>query len=81
METHAARFAFLSSLHTPVILSLMLAITRSKDCREEAAFGTGRRTTCCCGVIESRVPQVCREIKQQMDGWMDAGTKDGWMDG
>lgn len=44
METHAARFAFLSSLHTPVILSLMLAITGSEDCWEEAAFGTGRRT-------------------------------------
>lgn len=43
-ETHAARFAFLSSLHTPVTLSLMLAITGSKDCWEEAAFGTGRRT-------------------------------------
>lgn len=44
METHAARFAFLSSLHTPVILSLMLAITESKDCWEEAVFGTGRQT-------------------------------------
>lgn len=30
-ETRAVRFAFVSSLHTPVMLSLTLAITRRRD--------------------------------------------------